>query len=57
LVAGFGTFLVVERAEWVVCFLDLDFDLALARAFALAVGVVADGDSTPEETREECLVR
>ena len=49
---GFAAFFVVEC---VVCFLV--FDLFLAFALALAGGVVADGDATPEETREECLVR
>jgi hypothetical protein len=29
----------------------------LAGDFALAVGALAGGDATPEETREECFVR
>ena len=54
---GFAAFFVfaVEWVECVACFLV--FDLDLAGAFALAVGVAAAGDSTPEETRDECFVR
>jgi hypothetical protein len=60
LVVGFGTFFVfaVERVECVVCVVCfLVFDLDFAGAFALAVDVAAAGDSTPEETRDECFVR
>ena len=53
-VVGFAGFFVVERLAAGFFAFALE---ALARALDLAVGVVADGDSTPDETREECFVR